>query len=379
MTKYLFIIFILLLLITCKTTIKKEESNKKSSDFKSNIFERDVNFEFIEFDFSIVEDKSVVSDEEIYNVNYNISFRFRNRNNNFFVNYKLFDENNNVLLERKNVKPIKDKIKKNNFLITDNFLDTLYHSRIKYYLSVEIDNEKKEYEDEFLNKLFPLLDEFSFGPIITKYEDNKVNFSLLINLALKNCREVKWIHFIPPSLDSYWNIPWENNFFEIIASGVIYEKDKNFIENGKYILQINLDKYGIIQKEIEIVDFFNNKTGPNYGLPIASEIEADKNHIRLDMNLLEKIDFMEIWLFSHIGANLQKIGVAKYLTPIEIVSKKELKNMVKDDFDNTVKLKYNKEYTYKVYLYSKEFNNIKYVSISDPFPIKFHGFSFFSF
>jgi hypothetical protein len=101
--------------------------------------------------------------------------------------------------------------------------------------------------------------------------------------------------------------------------------------------------------------------------------------ITLDMDFLDKVDYVELTLFSDKEKNAQKLGTVKFATPVTSILKKELFEMFFDDNDNRVKLKYNKKYYYKISVYSREYNLIRYISISDPIPVTFPGFKLFDF
>ena len=93
------------------------------------------------------------------------------------------------------------------------------------------------------------------------------------------------------------------------------------------------------------------------------------------MNFREKIDRMEVMIYTDYEGTMQKLGTAKLLMVREELSKKDLMKAFSDDFGNKIKLKNNKTYYYQVYLYSKEFNELTYVSVSEMIPIVFQGFS----
>jgi len=99
--------------------------------------------------------------------------------------------------------------------------------------------------------------------------------------------------------------------------------------------------------------------------------------LKLEISFLDLVENMEIWFYAE--DNYQKIGSVKYLSGVENISKKELFTLVKDDFGNIVKLKFNKKYFYKVYLQSKDVEGIRYISISSFKEIKFQGFSLLGF
>ena len=120
-------------------------------------------------------------------------------------------------------------------------------------------------------------------------------------------------------------------------------------------------KQSLVQQFVGVVQ----KNGKNYGLPIINVEKIDKKKIKLETLLLDKIDFLELWLFDK-NDNNKKLGIAK-LDPRNEISIDYLVTQIKDDNKKAVKFKYNKEYEFKIYSYSKEINGIKYISVSDNF------------
>ncbi|OHD11671.1 MAG: hypothetical protein A2086_15985 [Spirochaetes bacterium GWD1_27_9] len=391
--KNIFIVIILLLIVfSCKTKpeIKNDNKNTKVTKIikdnnkttkidtkKEEKIEKYVEFEFLGFNYSFYPEESVLSDGNIYKVNYTLNFNFKN-NLAFYCDYKIFDEENNLILEKNNVSVQKDSINENNFFINDKFSDFISHSNLRYYLKVYIDNKTDELVGEFQNQEMPILEDVNIGQIVSKYENKKLILNLFLNIAIKNPKDLKWIRLIHPSNSFYWNIPYENNeqFIRLNAS-LVDKRHQNYIDNGEYIAQINLGKYGVIQRNIEIIDFFDNKKGANYGLPIANQLDQDKNNIKLDISLIEKINSMELWIYDE--KTQKKLGVAKYLTPKNIIAKKELFDMFFDETGNQIKLEYNKKYLYQIYLYSNEYNKINYISASLMEQIVFNSFKFLPF
>ena len=86
---------------------------------------------------------------------------------------------------------------------------------------------------------------------------------------------------------------------------------------------------------------------------------------------------MELWIYDE--KTQKKLGVAKYLTPKNIIAKKELFDMFFDETGNQIKLEYNKKYLYQIYLYSNEYNKINYISASLMEQIVFNSFKFLPF
>ncbi len=372
---YLLLLFIII--ISCKSINNKIKETKKGNNKEVEDYKEKFTFQYLSFNYSINFEESKIKKNDIYELKYEIIFKFINNNSNFKVKYTLFDENNNKIIFKDNIKPIKDFNEDNIYIIKDYFNDIISYSKIKYSLIVEKDKGINEYNGDYQNLSIPSLSNFNIGPILSKYINNKLNVSLSVSLQIINCNYVKWIHLIPPSLTSYWNIPWNIKVNEIIANSVVYEENKNFIENGKYILQINLDKNGIIQKEIEIIDLAGNKIGENYGLTIINVEKIDKKMIKLESLLFNKLDYLEIWIFEN-NYERERIGFVK-INPVEEVYFENIMNKIKDNNGNSIKIEYNKDYKFKIYSFSKEINNIKYVSISDEYTFNIYKFKLFPF
>ena len=373
--KYYILIFIILFIFNCKSLGPK---NKKQTNTEKKYHEKVEDLAFVNFNYSINTEESNLKQNDIYEIKYLINFKFKSKNNNFKISYTLYDENNNTIIKKEQLKPMKDNYEKNIYFIKDFFRDIINYQKIKYLVTVNINNKNIEYTGEYENLTTPKLTDFNIGPIISTYVNNKLNISLSINLKLINNKGIKWIHFIPPSLDSYWDITWDVNYlkYEVTVNKLVHEENSNYIENGKYLLQINLNKYGLIQKEIEIIDISGNKDNKNFGLPIINVENIDKKKIKLDTLLLDKIDFIELWFYDK-DIN-KKIGYAK-LKPKDEILIDYLIKQVKDENNKIVKIKYNKEYKVKIYSYSKEINGIKYISISDSFILNIKKFKLFPF
>jgi hypothetical protein len=386
------IITVLILLFSCKslpvnhetineTNKNTENKNIKKTDEKNNANEQETEsfYKFSIFNFSVNQDESSEKTGGIFNVTYNISFSFLT-NKNITLNYKISDNDGNILLERSDVKTGGISIDLKNFIFKDKFTESFSYSTLKYDLEVNIGKQKFEYSGEYDNSDLPFIDNLKIGPVITKFDNRQLTSSLYVDITLKNTDKLSWIHLIPPSGQYYWDLQTKTDNDSVTSNSIINDsKHKNYIENGSYIIQVNLGKYGVIQKNIEVIDYLNNKTGPNYGLPAAKEISSDKNNINLEMDFADKIDYMELWIFNDAGKNSQKTGIVKFINPVRTILKKELYDMIYDDAGKQVKLSYNKQYYYRIYLYSKEFNSLKYISITDPIPLMFQGFKLFQF
>ncbi|MCG8569912.1 MAG: hypothetical protein MJB14_07205 [Spirochaetes bacterium] len=389
---YFLSFLIIFLMVSCKTTPDRQEHSADESS-ENNLTEK-INFEFINFSFQVIPEESQISENNFYSVPYQIDFLFQNKNANFTVDLEIYDQSNKVIYQNNGLIP--ERQEKNQFLVKDKFTDLFLNRTLRFRLIAHYQNKREEYSGEYTLQELPYLDKLTIGPIISQYKNNVVNTGLLFHIEIKNTDTVEWIKIIPPSQDKSWNAQWKieekmdsdqgglpdhlENKNVIVAKGSILDsKHFNYIENGEYIIQINFGTRGIIQQNFTITDLFNNEKGPNYGIPIVIQKGSDKNSLFLEVSLIEKLDYMEFHLFDNISGVEQKIGVAKIFTILEEINKKELKKMFYDDFNNQLKLKNNKDYYYQVYLYSKEFNGIKYISISKSYKIVFQGFSLFGF
>lgn len=364
--KKIFIYCFIIILTTCQSgnKIKKVETDKNI------ITEKDTELKFI--DLTYFTEKAGNNNNDFNNINYNIEIKLKGNISLNQLDYSISDENDKILLNKKNIKP---KIENNDtFIINDTFISKLSYNKLKYIINTIIKNEKKEISGEVLNKDFPVIQDLTIGPIISQYIDNKLNVSLNINAVINNCNYLKWIRLIPPSQNYFWDIPWIKEELLIKANAVIYEKNKNFLDNGNYILQINFDKYGVYQKNLEIIDYLNNSKGANYGIPIPYIISDEKEFLKLKIFDTNSIDFIEVWLYTKENEEYLKLGIAK-INPENIINKKDLKESFFDDENKKIKIKNNYIYYAKIKLNSKNFNNFNYLSISDYFQLKFHGFS----
>lgn len=381
-SRFSIIFFTLILLFACKSkmdTIEKETIIEKrgtvniKTDTKE-IDRKEKEPEFLDFAYFFNSEKTKLSDNNLYNVNYELTFLFNHKNDNFSVSYDIFDEDNAKLLSKSDIKPKFDH-KANRYFVSDGFFDFFSYKELRYRLKIKTDGKEIEYVGDYKSDFGQSIEYFTIGPIITKYEDSEINSYLSVEIALAGVENPDNIKIIPPSEKYYWDIPYQIEEGKIVGKGLISDKyHKRYLDNGDYYIQAHFGKKGIIQKKFNITDFFNNTKGANYGLPVASEISSDKNKIVLDLSLVEKIDKMELKLFSKIEGSLQNVGKVEILNITGELIKKELINMFLDDFGNKIKIKYNEKYYYQIYLYSKVFNDISYISISDYSPLIFQGF-----
>ena len=374
MKKVIVLMSVFLSLLSCKTIPENDNGkNGTSQTQKGGLTEHDIEsiFELTGFEFSLNPVESVKNTDGIYDVRYDFKFSILT-NKSVTVSYKIYDLESDLLYEKESIKSGGISQDKKEYFIEDALL--------LYQLDVEINRKSYMFTGEFENPSVPSLTEMTAGPLITRIENRKNNVSLYINLRISNCNGLEWIRLIPPSLDYFWTLQYKTEDLDITSNTLINDsKHANYIDNGNYIIQINLGNLGIIQKEINITDYLNNKSGPNYGLPVAEEKNSNKNEINISFGQPDRIDYYEIWLFADTNKNSRKIGTAKYAVPDETIQKKELFELFFDDRDNRVKLKYNKKYYYRISLYSKEINGLKYISISDLIPLTFQGFSLFNF
>jgi len=361
-----YLLYCIFLILNCISTNKK-------NDYDDYTY-----FDFTGFEFYVTGNELSENNNPFCELTYDFIFKFTNKNDFFKVNYILYDSNDNILSSMDSLLPQSTSIE-DQYIINGNFKSSLCFNKIKYYISIEINDKKYEFNGEYINEKLPYIDNVDIGPIISRKINNKNSVLLNLSIILKNIDNIKWIRVIPPSIDFYWELPWDVDDNNILAEGSIYDKNKSFIQNGKYIIQINLGEYGVIQKEINIIDIFGNDTGANYGLPTALLLKENKNEIRLEINLKDKIDHMEIWLFKKTDIKSGRIGLVKYDKPVDFIIKKDFKNLIVDNEGKNIRLESNQDYYYKIYLYSNEYNNIKYISISDTYILKYKELKYFIF
>jgi hypothetical protein len=371
MKKSVVIILFIIFIFSCKSISDHIHKNDQAQNPK--IKSEEIDGKKVDFIFT-----GAPRNENGNNVlRYEVQFRIKLPYDDVIVSYMLYDEDGNTIRSSGTIKPgIINALNKEYFL-KEYFTDKYCFSKIKYILRITGKNmDAAEYKGEYTDLSLPLT-EIKIGPMLTKNIGEKLHVSMMIDVSIDRCNNIKWIHFIPPTMDSYWDLPSKKSGSKINAAGSIYEKNKNYLNNGLYILQVNLGLFGFREKKINIIDLYNNTKGPNYGLPVAYERSQDKHYIKLDIDLLEKIEHLELWIYKNIQGEDQKIGIAKFLTPSPVISKNELKDMIIDDFGNKMKIRYNDIYSYVVYLYSGELSGLKYVSISKAYTFEIKGFNFF--
>ncbi|HPO49945.1 MAG TPA: hypothetical protein PLO89_06425 [Spirochaetota bacterium] len=372
---FLFFVF----LVCCKSLPDKDDAKKNNENKNEKIVldkkQKEINekekftLEFVDFFCDITDAKETVSG--IFDLTYSYNFNFR-YGKEFKVFYKIFDEDNVEILSKE---VFAKKKKSDIYSIEGSFSDPLSHKILRYSFIAFLDNKTEEYGGEFINPTASYIEKFSFGPIVSEYKNNKLETSSSLEIDIKNVEKIKWIRFIPPSQNYFWEINY--SFFDdrVISNSTITDKkNSHYFENGVYILQVNFGEKGLIQKNFELVDILGNSNGKNYGLSIAEETANDKNKLKLDIPQFENIETMDIEIFD--SNTKQKLGAASFLSPPKEIDKKELFKSFKNEYGDEVKLKYNKKYFYKIFLYSKEVNKVRYISISNERQLTFFGFSF---
>lgn len=387
MKKIFLLLLSLSIVVGCKTIENREDNlpqdnNRQEHEQESPVTqEKEVEFEFISSSFSVNEEEAELDERNFYKPLYELEFRFLSSNTHFKADLEVYDSSNELLYTVSELLPELIDKEESLYAIRASFHDFFLHRELRFKLDV---SEKEQlYElagDLTTDQALPLIEKQIIGPVLTTYINQKLNTRLFLEITMANTDRVEWVRVIPPDQKSYWDLPWKRTNEQVIASGPIGDsKHANYIENGTYLLQISFGKTGLVQEEFSLVDFFNNERGPNYGLPVATQVETDKNEIKLDINLMEKLDYMEIHLYGDVNGTNKKLGIATFYSPLEVIPKKELMKMVNDEFGNRVKLKYNRDYQYELYLYSKRYNDLDYVSISKRYKLTFQGFGFFMF
>lgn len=366
--------------LNVKTTESFNFNNTIDKVKKKQNIQKKAKFKFLGFFYTINYKQNIkMQDNGIYEIPYKFLFEFENitpKTSNFILEYTIFDANREVLLSGKQSNLIKDKFNPNQYNIEIQYIDSFSYSKLFYEIKIIQSKTTKKYTGEYVNKHMPQLTSLSFGPIVSQIINEEFIVSLGLSLSLENVKEIVWIRLIPPTLNSYWNIQWkkDKNNIEAFAS-VTFPKHKNYIDNGIYILQINLGKYGVIQKNYDASDILGNKEGANYGLFIVDELDNDMNNIYLSIDELTKINFLELHFFKYNDKNFE-IGKIAINNPKKTISKQYLKNLIVDDKGKVVKFSPNTKYYYQIFTYSKEINNIKYISISKKYLFSISEFDF---
>jgi hypothetical protein len=289
----------------------------------------------------------------------------------------LTDEDNKIIIKSSNERA--SFAGNHSYILNKKYKSLFLKNKINYSIIVKLGNSEKFYRGLYINESLPDLLLMEIGPVITSCIANKNQVNINTKLTINNCSNVKWIHLIPPSINYYWEIPYtiENN--TVNAGGLIFDNDKSYISNGNYILQINFERLGVIQKDINIIDIYGNSKGKNYGLPLNAFIIDDNEKIIIKPEILSKIDYIEIWFYMQIGGEYQKLGINKITKLNEIILKKDLRSNIYSDDNKQIKLKDNTEYFYRIYVYTVKFNNIYYQSMSELKSIEFKKFKYFIF
>ena len=101
----------------CKSIDIKKRKQSINKDIKKEDYEEIEELNFLSFNYSINTNDSIIKQNDLYEVIYQVNFKFKNKNDNFKISYILYDENNNVIIKKDNLKPKKDVIEKNTYFI----------------------------------------------------------------------------------------------------------------------------------------------------------------------------------------------------------------------------------------------------------------------
>lgn len=396
MKKFFLFLFSFLAIFTlsffsgCGSSPERNDRNNSSSERNSEdknetntgTVEKD-GVEIVRSEFSFDPEKSGLSDNALYQIEYDFALYCRNLDNQVKAGCTVFDDQDNVIYSAEDIKPVRES--RGVYKIAFTFQDIFLHNTLKYRLTLNDHGEEDIFEGDIRNFLIPYCDTIGFGPIVTEELSGAIRTSLFVDFDIITpdhdfFDKVVWIRLIPPSQDFFWDIPYETEDSRLACSGSVYDSGKgNYLENGLYILQINLGKTGVIQKELVLTDFFSNNQGPNYGLSVASPTGIDRNTIKLDINLKSKIEYIELEFYDKSGSEYKKAGRARVEKVTEAISKKEVFKAVVDEHNNPVELEKNREYYFKINLHSSLYHNVRYISISKFYKITFEQFGIFQF
>lgn len=373
------IILIIFYFFACVST--KEKLNEKieqndNKEIKAQIESKvEEKIDLLLLSQNISANSSGKVDNDFFNIKYNIELSFKTDYSVKKVDIKLTDSYSNQLNEK--IKIDYNKAESNLYHIKADFISKLSYKKINYLLMVTFkDGTFKEVNGELDNKLFPSVEELFFGPVISQYVNNKLRVSLKVKIYISNCLSIKWARVIPPSKDFFWELPVIDDAAFLKCEGILYDKDNNYISNGKYIIQLNFGEYGVYEKELVLTDYLGNIKGINYGLPVLEKIVYDKENLNLNLPLLDKIDELEILIFSEIKTGVEPYFLGSFKTiPVNAIPMKLLKESFLNSDGKKVKLLNNHQYLIKINVYSKNINGVTYLSMSDYMPIKFFGFS----
>lgn len=322
--------------------------------------------------------KSIPDHTGFYKVFYEISFSFKGAAS---AGYKITDSSGNILDEVKNM-----AVGKKQSEITSKFSDYFLYESFNYYVEL-IDKYGEIFISEgiVINHDSPEIDSTVFGPVLSEVYETGRKISLFIesNVLLNN-NSIEFARLIPPSENFFWEMTVNSSSLSdsgnvTVGGKVFFSDHMNYLENGIYIFQISFGKSGIIQKEFELSDIYNNKKGPNYGFMIPEERSNTRNQIELSINDIDLAESIEIVMYSMSDKQMRRLGKMRTALVSEVISKSDLFSSIRTSEGDRVKLSYNREYYYQVVLISREINGVKYLATSNPMKIVFHGFNFLNF
>lgn len=361
------------LIIGCKTNEPRESSSGSRVDEE---LEQEVS---VVINYGPDIEYTELQDNGLYKIGYSVNLSINEADYLKSIEYKISDETGNELFD--DISIIDKYIQDNQYIDKIVFYDYFLHRRINYSIIVNTKTEQYKYNGSLYNDDLPEVSDEVTVSVVNRFIEGIKATSLNITSEVLSPVNLSRVNLIPPSQNSQWDLPFEiikdgEEEKAVVSASVINDNYTTYIENGTYILQFQFNEYGIVQKEIDIFDLFDNKNGPNYGLSIPNVKEISNKSIEIDFGLEEKIEKMEIWLFIEQNGKMNQLGIATYYSSFSNISKKDLFNNCYDKSEK-VKLSYNKKYFFKVYIYAENSDDISYISVSDLNEIKFSGFSFF--
>lgn len=238
------------------------------------------------------------------------------------------------------------------------------------------------YEGSCPNENYPSQLEFGVKSIQSELEENhrisRLFFYCDVTMMDAKMRLVS-LRIIPPSEDSFWDITVdeaENPGEYHVLSPLGFSSHPEYVDNGKYLLQIFFGKYGMIQKPFFIADLYGNQVGPNYGAPIAFVKRAEGSIIELDLQNKESLESLEFLFYEGKNRNAT-ISCFHYPRIASSIDKKELFHLANRGIDanERKKMEHNRTYYYQIRLtYTDDQGMIRYVSVSDKYRVVFQGF-----
>ncbi len=372
-THALILFYIILSSTSCKSALDLNNNNLMSEKIIDLEKEAELYTPTV-YSFTVEQrfrDKPEVSG--IYTVDFVITIILANYTNKNIISYRITDGDNTVLIEENEQRLLPDKdggfiIKKiiNSPFIIDKFR---LESTIK-------SNDKLIHDDkEFTLSNIPTISNVIFGPVASQVFSGKINTSVMISISIENAENLNNIRLIPPGHEYYWDIPYIVTDNRVYAEGAVTsDKESSSLPNGEYLIQLNFEKYGIIQRELLLIDLFGNSSGKNYGFPIIFLKTSTRDRIEFDIRYEDTIEKIDLTLYD---TDKTLIGSFTLDKPISIFEKKHLRELFKNEKGKKVKLKLNQKYLLKVILKTRKINNIDYLSISDYLPVVFEGFRLF--